>query len=137
MQEGISRVIGLHCVVQGRLVRRTRVLAANRDSIGLGVPLERDRQSVRNAFIKLAKHEASILRRIGRAAVRRARLASEWSLRGYSRSPPKSWSRSRKMLKMSRKMLAAIGTALARLAKRSRLKSKIVNAPKTTRPTTA
>jgi hypothetical protein len=38
---------------------------------------------------------------------------------------------------MSRKMLAAIRTAPSALARRSRLKSKIVNAPKIPRPATA
>jgi hypothetical protein len=38
---------------------------------------------------------------------------------------------------MSRKMLAAMAMALSPLARRSRLKSKIVNAPKIPSPATA
>ena len=51
--------------------------------------------------------------------------------------PPNRDSSSRKTLKMSRKIDAAIGTELAMSARRSRLKSKIVNAPNTTSPSTA
>ena len=40
------------------------------------------------------------------------------------------------MLKMSRKMLAAIGMASVGFARRRRLKSKIVNAPKIPSPRT-
>src|SRR3954467_5652495 len=54
-----------------------------------------------------------------------------------SRPPPKRLSRRRKTLKMSRKMPAAIGTALWPPARRRRLKSKIVYPPKITRPRTA
>ncbi len=45
---------------------------------------------------------------------------------GQLRSLPKSWRKKRKMFKMSRKMLAAIGTELDMSARRRRLKSKIV-----------
>jgi len=51
--------------------------------------------------------------------------------------PPKILSMNRNTLKMSRKMPAAIGTALCIEARRSRLKSKIVKPPKITRPATA
>ena len=53
------------------------------------------------------------------------------------RPPPNSSSRSRKTLKTSRKMLAAIATAASAPARRRRLKSKIVNAPKIPSPATA
>jgi hypothetical protein len=41
------------------------------------------------------------------------------------------------MLKMSRKIAAAIGTAASGVLRRRRLKSKIVNAPKIPSPATA
>src|SRR3954453_4659551 len=53
------------------------------------------------------------------------------------RPPPNRLSASRKMLKMSRKIAAAIGTAASGVLRRRRLKSKIVNAPKIPSPATA
>src|SRR3954471_22491316 len=53
------------------------------------------------------------------------------------RPPPNSSSASRKMLKMSRQIAAAIGTAASGLLRRRRLKSKTVNAPKIPSPAIA
>ena len=63
----------------------------------------------------------------------------EWQAVYRRPPPPKICSMNRNTLKMSRKIPAAIGTALAPpcCLRRRRLKSKIVNPPKITRPRTA
>src|SRR5436305_1605222 len=53
---------------------------------------------------------------------------------GERRPPPKIRNRTRRTLNTSRKIEAAIGTALPMLARRRRLKSKIVKPPNTTSP---
>ena len=75
------------------------------DRLGRNVDLERPNRSRVGCFVGGYRH-ASLLRQ--------------------SLLPPKSWRKNRKMFRTSRKMLAAMGTALSWPERRSRLKSRIV-----------
>ena len=109
---------------------RPRCRCLSRRDVGWG-----DEHLTRSGGPELRRVEAGARRTTDSTSERRSRPCSNSAsasspasgdldeIGGHSRSPPNRLRKSRKTLKMSRKMLAAITTAPSSLARRSRLKS--------------